>query len=282
MSKISVYQIITNKIIEKLEQGVVPWRKPWVNGQAVNWVTQKPYRGINALIVEPGEYATKKQILAAGGRIKKEEMRKSQIIVYWLWKEIKSEGGEGKEGEETKKFAKPLYYQVWNIKTQVDGLESKRTAQTFEHDPIEEAEEIYKGFVGPSYTFQSGQATYTPFTDVINVPPIKDFPNCNEYYSTLFHEMAHSTGHRERLNRQGITSTVAFGDETYSKEELVAEMCAAMLCGVAGIDNSTIDNSAAYIKGWMSKIKDDPKLILTASSQAQKASDYILGVTFEK
>ena len=83
----SVYEIITEKIIGKLEKGVVPWRQPWTNSNAVNWKTQKPYRGINIFLVEPGEYASKKQILEAGGRFKKEELKNSHIIVYWLWKE---------------------------------------------------------------------------------------------------------------------------------------------------------------------------------------------------
>jgi len=94
--------------------------------------------------------------------------------------------------------------------------------------------------------------------------------------------MMHSTGHVNRLNRLGITEVAAFGSEVYSKEELVAEIGAAMLCGVAGVDNSTIENSAAYIGGWLRKLKDDKKLIVQAAGQAQKAADFILGMTFEE
>ncbi|MFY0762173.1 ArdC family protein [Metabacillus dongyingensis] len=121
----SVYEIITEKIIEKLEKGVVPWRKPWTNANAVNWKTQKPYRGINNFLVDPGEYASKKQILEAGGRIKKEEMKHSHIIVYWLWKEK-----EDKETKEIKTFAKPFYYRVWEINKQCTGLKSKSCHET--------------------------------------------------------------------------------------------------------------------------------------------------------
>lgn len=276
---ISVYEIITNKIIEKLEKGVIPWRMPWTNANAVNWKTQIPYRGINNFLVEPGEYASKKQILEGGGRINREEMNKYHIIVYWLWKEK-----EDKETKEIKKFGKPLYYKVWEINKQCTGLKSKKSTEKFEHNPIDKAEKIYKGYVNsPDYTFKSGKAVYYPTLDKINCPPIKDFKIAEEYYSTLFHEMVHSTGHKSRLARPGVTTEgVAFGDEVYSKEELIAEMGAAMLCGVAGIDNSTIENSASYIDSWLRALKNESNLVVLAAAQAQKASDYILGEKWDQ
>jgi antirestriction protein ArdC len=153
--------------------------------------------------------------------------------------------------------------------------------ETFDHDPIEKAEEIFKGYSnGPDYTFHPGKAVYYPTWDRINCPPLKDFQVPEEYYCTLFHEMAHSTGHQSRLGRPGITTQgVAFGDEIYSKEELVAEMGAAMLCGVAGIDNSTLENSESYIDSWIRALKKESRLVLQAAAQAQKAADYILGET---
>lgn len=279
----NVYEIITKKLIEKMEAGVIPWKQPWTNkGVAVNWKTQKPYRGINKFILpRGGEFASKKQILAAGGRIKYEEMRKSHIVVYWLWTAEKDK----ETGEETgKKFAKPFFYQVWEINTQCTGLTSKRgEITTFEHDPIEEAEKIIQGYPGaPTIGFASGKAVYTPALDSISVPPLQDYEIVDEYYSTLFHEMAHSTEHTKRLNRKGITEDIKFGSEKYAKEELIAEFGAAMLCGVAGIDNSTLDNSAAYLDAWLGRLKKDPKLAVTAAAQAQKAADYILGVVNEQ
>lgn len=275
----SVYEIITEKIIETLEKGVIPWRKPWNNTNAVNWKTQKAYRGINNFLVEPGEYASKKQILEAGGRIKKEEMKHSHLIVYWLWKEK-----EDKETNEKKTFARPFYYRVWEINTQCTDLKSKKSIETFDHDPIEKAEDIFKGYIhSPDYTFQSGKAVYYPTWDRLNCPPLQDFKVPEEYYCTLFHEMIHSTGHKSRLARPGITrDAVAFGDDIYSKEELVAEMGAAMLCGVAGIDNSTIENSASYIDSWLRALKKESRLVLQAAAQAQKAADYILGEKSEE
>lgn len=133
----------------------------------------------------------------------------------------------------------------------------------------------------PDYTWKSGKAYYHPLQDIVNVPPLKDFPNPAEHYSTLFHEMVHSTGHKNRLNREGIKGLASFGSETYSKEELIAELGASMLCGVAGIDNDTIENSASYIQSWLKALKNDKTLIVSAAQQAQKAVDYILNEKYE-
>ncbi|MHA7584557.1 ArdC family protein [Paenibacillus vandeheii] len=270
-----IYEMITNRMIELLEKGVVPWRRPWKVGGAVNWKTQKPYRGINTLLLEPGEYASFKQISEAGGKVKKGE--KSEIVVFWTWLEK-----EDKDGEPVKiPFLR--YYRVFEINRQCEGLQSKRNDQTFDHDPIEAAERICEGYKdAPPVRFASGRAFYRPADDIVSVPPICDYSKPEEYYSTLFHEHVHSTGHESRLNRSGITELAAFGDESYSREELVAEIGAAMLCGVAGIDNSTIENSAAYVGSWLRKLKDDKKLVVQAAGQAQKAADHILGVTFQE
>lgn len=276
----TVYDIVTEQIITKLEAGTVPWRKPWKNGGAIRWSVNEPYRGINTILLEPGEYASKKQIEAAGGKIKKEEFGNYHICVYWLWKKFKEEYEDGEE--HTKRFAKPFYYKVWEINKQCTGLQSKRETATFNHDPIEEADRIYKGYQEPEYFFQAQEATYTPFFDRVSCPPMKHFEEPAEFYSVLFHEMAHSTGHKDRLAREGVTGEIRFGSETYSKEELVAEMTAAMLCGVAGIEVKTIDNSASYIDSWIRQLKKDKKLVVQAAQQAQKAADYIQGVEYEK
>lgn len=276
MAKKTVYDIITERIVERLEQGVIPWRKPWINSDARNWFTERPYNGINSLLLDPGEYATKLQIKKSGGRIKREEMKKSSIVVFWNWKEEEDE----ETGEKTSSCY-PIYYKVWEINRQCEGLTSKRTEIEFIHNPIEEAEKIIKGYMNsPTYTFNPGRATYTPFFDVVNVPPMKDFPKVEEYYCTFFHEIVHSTGHKSRLNRKGIESVAPFGSEDYSKEELIAEVGASMLCGMAGIEN-TLDNSASYIQSWIRVLKGDSRLVAVAAQQAQKAVNYIVGKTEE-
>lgn len=271
----NIYEIVTNKIIEKLEKGTIPWRKPFVERRPVNWLTQKPYRGINLLLLDGGEYATFKQIKEHGGKVKKGE--KSHIAVFFKWIEKETE----RDGEiEIEKIPLLRYYRVFEINTQCEGLESKRKNDVFDHNPIEEAERIVQSYPNaPKITHVSGEAYYSPLEDRVNVPDKRDFERVEDYYSVLFHELTHSTGHSSRLNRKGITTLVnnPFGSETYSKEELVAEIGASMLCGVVGIDYLTIDNSTAYIQGWLKALKNDKRLIISASQQAQKACDYILG-----
>lgn len=267
---LNVYEMVTNKIIEKLEQGVIPWRRPFQSAWAVNWKTQRPYRGINAILLEPGEYATFKQIQEAGGRVKKGE--KGHLVVFWKWIEIEDE-----ETGEKKEIPFLRYYKVFEINTQCEGLKSKRKVKEYHHNPIEEAEKIKNNYRGPLYTELPGKAYYRPSDDVINVPRKEEFESIHEYYSTLFHEMVHSTGHPSRLNRKGIAEISPFGSETYSKEELVAELGASFLCNETGILPKTLDNSAAYIQSWLRVLKNDKTLVVKASQQAQKAVDFILG-----
>jgi antirestriction protein ArdC len=275
MANSKIYDLVTEKIIEKLEEGVVPWRKPWRNGGPVNWKTQRPYRGINTMLLEEGEYATFKQITEAGGKIKKGA--KSEIIVFWKF--LKKENEEGEE----EKIPYLKYFRVFNIEKSTEGLELKREIKEQDHDPIEEAEAIRKNYFNPpSYTYLRAGAFYQPNDDHINVPPLKDFEKPEEFYNTLFHEMIHSTGHNERLKRKGVTGIINFGSETYSKEELIAEMGASMLSATVGFEHHTLDNSASYIKSWLKKLKEDKTLVIKASGQAQKAVDHILGTQFEE
>ncbi|MFC3773776.1 zincin-like metallopeptidase domain-containing protein [Paenibacillus sp. GCM10012303] len=196
-------------------------------------------RGINTLILDPGEYATMKQINEVGGKVKKGE--KANIVVFWKWIEVKDE-----DTGEDEKIPLLRYYRVFEINTQCEGLKSRRQGTEFDHDPITEAEKIVQGFAGsPPIRFATDRAFYRPSADFISVPPLKDYPVPAEYYSTLFHEMVHSTGHSKRLNRPGVAHFDEFGSEQYSKEELIAEMGAAMLCGMAGIDNSTMGRRLA-------------------------------------
>jgi len=272
-TKQSVYELVTERIIKKLESGVIPWRKPWNSCGAVAWETQKEYRGINAMLLEPGEYATFNKIKEAGGKVKKGA--KGQMVVFWKMFE--------NEEDASKKIPFLRYFTVFEINTQCEGLKSKRKdAPINEHSPIETAEQIKEAYRNcPPISYAPGKAFYMPSADSISVPEINDYNNPEEFYSTMFHEMVHSTGHKSRLNRTGITAIAAFGSETYSKEELVAEIGAAMLCTVAGIDQTTFENSASYVSSWLRALKGDPKLVVFAASQAQKAADHIRGIKAE-
>jgi antirestriction protein ArdC len=171
------------------------------------------------------------------------------------------------------------YYRVYNL-DQVSGIKKPALENLPQFKPIAEAEQIANAYGSHLEALRHGgnRAFYRPATDSIQMPEKQTFDSPEEYYSTLFHEFTHSTGHKSRLNRTGITETHFFGDEIYSKEELVAEMGAAMLCGVIGIENKTIKNSASYIQSWLGKLKDDKKLVVHAAAAAQKAADFIIDV----
>jgi antirestriction protein ArdC len=277
-----VYEIITNIILTKLEEGTIPWQRPWNTRESMprNLVSKKEYQGINAFILGCQHYSspywlTFKQCKDLGGSIRKGEQ--GTPVVYWNWLEIEE------DGEMERKVPFMRYYTVFNVaqceNIPADKMPTTTEATTTHIDKIMQCEGIVENWKDkPEIRHGKQQACYIPFSDLVNMPMFETFINSEEYYSTLFHELTHSTGHEKRLNRQGITEIAPFGTPLYSKEELVAEMGAAFLCGFTGIEYATIDNSAAYIQGWLKKLKDDKKLVIIAATQAQKAVNYILGI----
>ena len=274
-----VYEIITNRILEQLEKGTIPWHKPWTGGKdgAYNYITGKAYSVLNQMILAHADaYLTFKQVQELGGKVKKGA--KSEIVTFWKILPIED---TDKEGNKVKKHIPFLrYYPVFWI-GDTEGIERKEIKRT-EHDPIEEAENIVNLYMTSENHPKlerleiSNKAYYRPSTDTVVVPEIGQFEEIAEYYSTLFHELTHSTGHYTRLNR--LTATAHFGNEEYSKEELVAEIGAATLVNIAGIETSkSFNNSAAYIEGWSRALKENKKMIVEASSKANKAVNYILG-----
>jgi antirestriction protein ArdC len=181
------------------------------------------------------------------------------------------------------------YYTVFNV-SQCDGLDESKIpvlAKRYnEIEALEQCETVIEHMPKrPVITYHEQRAYYSPSSDYVNMPRKESFDGSAEYYSTLFHELTHSTGHETRVNRKGVSgsdgSWSAFGSTPYAKEELVAEMGASFLCGICEIENKTIDNSAAYIKSWLHKLKDDKKMVIIAAAQAQKAVDFILGKKLE-
>lgn len=281
-----VYGIVTEKILKALEEGVVPWQKPWVGtGAAINYISRKPYKGVNTLLLDqPGEYLTFKQCAALGGKIKKGE--KAQMIVFFTFSEHKEKDANGDDKITT--FPVLKYYSVFHI-TQCEGIESKLEPPSPEADPLAEGETIIDGYISRSGVgFEavkgSDRAFYRPSEDRVVVPHISQYKLVEEYYLTTFHELTHSTGHSSRLKRFGEKNdgVAAFGDEVYSKEELIAEIGSSMLMSIAGIERpETFQNSASYLQSWLNVLKGDKRLIVTAANAAQKAVDLILGKSAE-
>lgn len=270
----NIHEIITNRILDALENGCIPWHKDW-NAAAISHSTGKGYRGINALLLDrPGEYATFNQIKEAGGHVKKGS-RGYPVVLY---KMITQE----KNGEE-KTFPLPIrYYTVFHL-DDCEGVTAKFIREPIEHDTIPEAESVvseYKTRTNLTITHsEQNSAYYSPSSDRVVLPLRDQFKTIQGYYSTLFHELGHSTGHKSRLNRPTLTEHAAFGSAVYSKEELVAEITAAMVSSKLGFSPEVMDNSVAYCAGWAKAIKSDPKLILQAANAAQRASDLILNQT---
>ena len=272
----NIYAMVTERIIEQLEKGVIPWRKPWKGNPAMNYITRKPYRGVNPMLLpHGGEYLTFLQAKELGGHVKKGE--KGNMIVFYK----PLEKDDPKTGD--KKTVPFLKYSVVFHLSQIEGIPSKLPPVSLNDTikPIDTAQKVLAGYIARSgvnisHIIGEDKACYSPSTDTITLPEIRQFENANDYYSVAFHEAAHSTGHTSRLNRDIGASS--FGTQKYSREELVAEMAAAMLMNEVGIEiPETFQNSASYIKSWLTKLRDDNKMILTSSGAAQKATDLILG-----
>jgi antirestriction protein ArdC len=276
----SVYEIITARIVAELERGSVPWRRPWSAKLPVNLISQKEYRGLNVLTLGSQGYPSRfwltfNQATKLGGRIRRGE-HASPVIFWNIGEEREYTTREGET-----RVSKPFllrYSNVFNL-SQTEGIDLPESAlqETRTNNPIEECERIVAGMPHKPAVEQSDKAWYAPSRDVVGMPSIGLFRSSEEYYSTLFHELTHSTGHKSRVGREGFESVQSFGSESYSREELVAEVGAAMLCGMTGIENRTIENSASYLRTWIDRLKSDSRLIVSAASSAQKAADYILG-----
>ena len=276
----SVYEIITEKIIKQLESGVAPWRKPWTCQTPANLLTQKEYRGLNVFTLAsqgfPSRFwLTYNQATKLGGRIRKGE--KSSPVIFWnIGDEQETTAQDG--AKETSRPFLLRYYSVFNLsQTERIDVPASLLEDTRTNDPIEACEHIVTNMPDPPVFEQSDKAWYSPSKDAVGIPARGLFLSSEEYYATQFHELAHSTGHAKRLHRENFDNPVSYGSESYSKEELIAEMTAAMLCGIAGVEQKTLENSAAYLKTWIARLKSDSRLLVSAASQAQRAADFIQG-----
>lgn len=286
MSSFDLYQTVTDQIVAMLEAGVVPWRSPILGrstaGHPKNLNTGKAYRGVNVFLLAFTAYAkgygssywlTFNQAKERGGNVRKGE--KSSLVVFWKQYETTD-----KDSGDPVRIPVFRYYNVFNAE-QIDGIEIPDSVKytPLDFHPIDEAEKIVAGYAGaPTITNDGGdQAFYRPATDSVHMPDKTRFATVEEYYSTLFHELSHSTGHGSRLDRQDGMKPAPFGSADYGKEELVAEMSAAFLCSHARIHPTVIANQAAYLDGWLKVIKADKKLVIAAAGQAQRSADWIRG-----
>jgi len=278
----SVYEQITERITGLLAKGEIPWHKPWKvqTGLPRNLISKKPYRGINVFLLHAMSYEspywlTFRQALELGGNVRKGE--KACPVVFW--KQLAIEDGETGE-EET--IPRLRFYHVFNI-AQCQGLKDiPAIVETPVPLPTKPATIVEGMPQRPAIRHGMNGAFYSPSEDIVGLPMRERFDNEDAYFATAFHELVHSTGHASRLNRSMLTDTAGFGSNPYCREELIAELGASFLCGQAGIAERTIENSAAYIQGWLEQLHNDKTLIVQAAAQAQKAADFILGTKHEE
>ena len=270
-----IYGEITNRIMDQLNQGIIPWQKPWIaSGAAISHTTGKPYSLLNQMLLgRAGEYVTYKQAQQEGGWIRKGE--KASIVVFWKWMTVKDE-----DTDEEKEIPLLRYYNVFHI-SQCENITAKHSKPLPNSvEPNAAAQTIIDDYLTrESVTLehqQGDRAFYRPSTDTIVLPMREQFAETAEYYSTAFHEMTHSTGHAKRLDR--LEKTAFFGSDAYSKEELIAEIGAAALVNRCGLETAkSFRNSAAYIQSWLQALKNDKRFIVSAAGKAEKAVALIVG-----
>ena len=281
MSK-SVYEMVTNRIIEQLQNGVIPWQKPWhgLKSGAYNRISKKSYSILNQMLLQHnGEYATFKQWQELGGKVRKGE--KAEVIVFWKVLPVEETQEDGTK--EIKQVPFLRYINVFHI-SQVEGIEPLEKELLNDIEPIQEAERILTDYwTRENITVEhiaGNDAYYSPMMDTIRLPLFEQFESAEEYYSTAFHESIHSTLKDTRCNRIEEQNRIhASNKEEYSKEELTAELGSTFLMNMLGIEtNGTFKNSAAYLQDWLSVLKNDVKFIVSASSRAEKATNYILNI----
>lgn len=269
-------ELVFNRIMEALEQGIVPWKKGWTSNTPVNGKTGRPYHGINFFMLNWAPYAdhrwlTFNQIQKMGGKIKKGE--KSLPVVFWTLFET----GKVKSDGTPEKVPFLKFINVFNVE-QCSGFKAEAIADMVNVDEQVnvKAEDVVKEYVGGPTLKRGKECGYSKTLDAVIMPAKNKFTDLDEYYASLFHELVHSTGHETRLNRKSLTEggTIMGASEKYSFEELIAEFGAAFLCAEVGID-STLENQAMYIHGWMKYIRNNPEQLVKAASAAQKAADYI-------
>ncbi len=284
--KRNVYQDVTDRIVAQMEKGIIPWRQPWtLLGGAVSYATGKSYSMLNQFLLgREGEWLTYPQIQAQGGHINKGA--KAGMVVFCKQVKITQKVTNEEGQEEERAISVPVLrsYNVFHI-NDCTGIESKQKKATeVPLQPVDKAEEIIQDYVQrEGLQFVNGQpsdsAYYNKVLDRVVVPCMEQYTIVEEYYSTAFHELTHSTLKESRCNRESAHEMAAFGSTEYSREELVAEIGSAMLCGVAGLDcEKAFKNSVAYLQSWLKMLKGDNRAIVYAAAKAEKSTNYILNI----
>lgn len=291
MPKSDYYDQVTNRIIELLEGDVVPWRRTWgVYGLAKNYATNRLYSGINALLLNSTHhpipfFMTWKQLKEKKGRVIKGA--KAHKVYYYnrVYRDESDNKISFEEAQKLKALDKRVkfraflrQYNVFNVED-IEEIDFEfPEVELHDNEKIANCEAVMASMKEPpEFRYVDNSLFYYSVADYINLPPIEHFASSEDYYNGLFHEVSHWTGHKSRLNRPGIVEGYAFGTPGYAKEELIAEISAAFICGTVGIDRTEVtENTTAYINGWLKILREDKTFIMKVASEAQKSADFIL------
>lgn len=294
-------QFVADKILSMLGKGAIPWEMPWTTVGEGCWsrATGKNYSMLNTLLIAmqymernesnaalhdvlaeiKGEYLTFNQIKEHGGSVNKGA--KSYKVIFFQWMEKNTDEIDENGDAVIKRYPILKMYNVFNLRD-CSGIEQKHfnKEDTIKFTANATAEEIVADYLAREKVTlkheRQNRAFYRATTDTIVLPEREQFNRAGDYYSTLFHEMTHSTGHPSRLNR--ITDTAAFGSEDYSVEELTAEIGSASLLATTGLqDEKTFEQNAAYCQNWLQALQNDKRMIIVATARAEKAIQMILG-----
>lgn len=280
-----IHVAITERFLEQLRKGCVPWQRPWTGAQ--NLVSKKSYRGINSLTLGLAAYSspfwlTFRQANELGGRIRQGE--KSSPVIYYKFIEKRDASGKPVMTKKGRPAFIPFvrWSNVFNLE-QTEGISAPALPKVPESAPLERAEALMsKAPICPIRT-EGFAAAYSPREDIIRMPQRSLFRSPEDYHHVLFHESIHATGHASRLAREGIIDPIKFGSDKYSKEELIAELGASFLSNEAGIlDQVLFENSASYLQSWARNLEKDPALLISAASQAQRGFDWMMGIRYEE
>lgn len=277
-----LYTMVTDRLIAEIERGNIRWVKGWTEtGLPMNGLTKTAYRGINTLWLmlemrskgyKSNKFYTFRQVKGLKGHV----LTGAKGIHVFFYKPIEI-SVENRETGLTELKTIPLLrsFVVFNEEqTSLKGSDAETGREPV--DTIKTCEDI-AGWPGCPAIQRDRTAYYSPERDVIGIPDMQDFRTSEDYYATLFHEMVHSTGSKGRLGRAGVRGKAGFGSETYSEEEVIAEMGASVLCAKAGIFGDTASNNGAYIRHWLARLRQDKRFIFRVMRQVQASVDLITG-----
>ena len=278
-----VFTLVTNRIIHFLEQGIIPWKRTWSDkGLPRNVFTGQEFRGVNVWLLnahsyEENTFLTFEQVKKLGGNVRRNET--GHLVTHWVWNDDNSLNIK-ENGSPPKKIPSLRYYQVFNVAQCFDIPEwYTPLIVTHQHNPIELCESVIETMPRlPEIRHLGDEAYYHPFFDLVNMPNMARFFETETYYATLFHQLIHSTGHKSRLHRKEIDMVLPDKIGKFSTEELTAQMGACYLNSFCGIDEWRFENRFECIDGWLKQLRNDKRLVVYASTQAQLAVENILNL----